>query len=103
MVDEKDECIRRRAYELWESEERPRGEDIRHWMQAENEFQFNEFQAPGPANVPAAKDLPAGADEDQPDSLNEGIESPAIQDTPELEITIGTQPAGASVRKAEGP
>ncbi len=38
MCDETDDCIRQRAYELWESEERPHGEDIRHWMLAEDEF-----------------------------------------------------------------
>jgi hypothetical protein len=32
------ESISRRAYELWEQEGRPDGNDLRHWLQAEQEL-----------------------------------------------------------------
>lgn len=32
------ETISRRAYELWEQEGRPEGNDMRHWFQAEQEL-----------------------------------------------------------------
>jgi hypothetical protein len=32
------EAIRRRAYEIWESEGRPEGRDHIHWLRAEAEF-----------------------------------------------------------------
>jgi len=32
------EAISRRAYEIWESEGRPEGCDLRHWLQAEEEL-----------------------------------------------------------------
>jgi hypothetical protein len=34
MEDDQEELIRRRAYEIWEQEGRPTGEDMRHWLQA---------------------------------------------------------------------
>jgi hypothetical protein len=32
------EAISRRAYELWEQDGRPDGNDLRHWLQAEKEL-----------------------------------------------------------------
>jgi hypothetical protein len=32
------DAISRRAYELWEQEGRPEGNDMRHWLQAEKEL-----------------------------------------------------------------
>ena len=37
-IDEMQEYIQRRAYELWESEGRPTGRDQAHWLQAESEI-----------------------------------------------------------------
>ncbi|ASP86726.1 DUF2934 domain-containing protein (plasmid) [Sinorhizobium meliloti] len=37
--DEKQERIRRRAYEIWERHGRPDGEQDRHWQQAEKELE----------------------------------------------------------------
>src|SRR4051812_44434814 len=31
--------VSRRAYEIWENEGRPDGNDLRHWLQAEQELQ----------------------------------------------------------------
>jgi len=38
MIPNKNEKIRRRAYEIWESEGRPEGADLRHWQQACDEL-----------------------------------------------------------------
>lgn len=53
MEHDREEQIRRRAYELWESEERPQGEDIRHWMQAAQELEADE-----PPPIAASRDGP---------------------------------------------
>ena len=38
MATDKQEMIRRRAYEIWESEGRPQGAHLRHWLQASKEL-----------------------------------------------------------------
>lgn len=38
IEDDREEQIRRRAYQIWESEERPLGEDVRHWMRVAEEI-----------------------------------------------------------------
>ncbi len=38
-TDDKEERIRRRAYEIWERDGRPDGEHERHWHQAEKELE----------------------------------------------------------------
>jgi hypothetical protein len=37
-VDEHKEKIRQRAYEIWEQEGRPHGEDLKHWLKAFEEI-----------------------------------------------------------------
>ena len=37
-MNEHEENIRRRAYEIWEQEGRPHGQDMKHWLQAFKEF-----------------------------------------------------------------
>src|SRR4051812_2084950 len=39
------DAISRRAYELWEQEGRPDGNDMRHWLQAEQELRGSESSA----------------------------------------------------------
>ncbi len=36
---ETSDTVRKRAYEIWESEGRPHGRHIDHWLQAESELQ----------------------------------------------------------------
>jgi len=38
VMNEHQENIRRRAYEIWEQEGRPHGQDMKHWLQAFKEF-----------------------------------------------------------------
>ncbi|CAN7439344.1 DUF2934 domain-containing protein [Rhizobium sp. LjRoot258] len=37
-MNEHEEKIRRRAYEIWEQEGRPHGQDMKHWLEAFKEF-----------------------------------------------------------------
>lgn len=38
MAYDREETIRLRAYEIWENEGYPNGQDLRHWRQAEQEI-----------------------------------------------------------------
>ena len=40
MAIDRDEQIRRRAYEIWESEGCPEGAELRHWQQASDEVEW---------------------------------------------------------------
>lgn len=52
-----EERIRQRAYEIWEQEGRPHGDDLKHWMQA-----FKEIAERGdPARAKAARTKKAAA------------------------------------------
>ena len=91
MENEKEDQIRRRAYEIWESEERPVGEDIRHWLQAYEELRYP--NAPGEQRLdspdePTASEPKANAD---------------LTEFRELEITTGEKPAALEVKRTEGP
>ncbi len=37
-MNEREESIRRRAYEIWEQEGRPHGQEMEHWLRAFKEF-----------------------------------------------------------------
>jgi hypothetical protein len=60
----KEDRIRQRAYEIWEREGRPQGEDMKHWLQAFQEIAAS-AEADGQAvkksrgKKPAALDAPA--------------------------------------------
>ncbi len=47
--------IRRRAYEIWEREGRPHGEDMRHWLQAFQAIAASTDATSKPAKKPRAK------------------------------------------------
>ena len=48
-----DDAVSRRAYEIWESEGRPEGCDLRHWLQAKQELGQN--YAGGDGSTDAAR------------------------------------------------
>jgi hypothetical protein len=104
MAVDRDEWIRRRAYETWESEERPQGEDIKHWMQALDEFNAQNWEKDADKAESDPADLPAGADEDRGKDVAD-VEPPAHDRAPEDagDITTGEEPAGKAVSAAEGP
>ena len=63
------ESISRRAYEIWEREGRPEGQDLRHWLQAEQELGIQRAgegaptsSSSGQSSNPAA--LPRGTNTD---------------------------------------
>ncbi|MGF6232402.1 hypothetical protein QFZ27_006357 [Inquilinus ginsengisoli] len=59
MSDDRDEQIRRRAYEIWEALGRPEGGQQQHWAEAEAEILADEGTGTGSA--------PEGAEELDPD------------------------------------
>ncbi|WEX10435.1 DUF2934 domain-containing protein [Chelativorans sp. AA-79] len=54
MTTEREDRIRRRAYELWEQEGRPEGREWDHWVQAAREVEAEEggHAGPGGAEIP---------------------------------------------------
>lgn len=79
--------IRQRAYEIWEQEGRPHGDDLKHWMQA-----FKEIAEGGdPARAKAARTKKAAAAASRPAakkkssaSAEEKKSDPASQSVPTL-------------------
>ncbi len=55
MSDDRQERIRKRAHEIWESEGRPHGAHDRHWHQAAAEIDATAAKPAGSASKPAAK------------------------------------------------
>ncbi|MGV2186559.1 DUF2934 domain-containing protein [Rhizobium rhizogenes] len=51
MQDPREDKIRLRAYQIWEDEGRPEGEELAHWYRADGEFQPDEN--PMQANQPS--------------------------------------------------
>ncbi|MDR6670230.1 DUF2934 domain-containing protein [Rhizobium sp. 1399] len=51
----KEDRIRQRAYEIWEREGRPDGEDMRHWLQAFQEIAASADADSQPAGKSRAK------------------------------------------------
>jgi hypothetical protein len=41
-MNDRDERIRQRAYQIWEEEGRPEGQETRHWEEASREFSSEE-------------------------------------------------------------
>ncbi|WP_309085207.1 DUF2934 domain-containing protein [Chelativorans sp.] len=61
MSSEKEEKIRRRAYEIWESEGRPHGREWDHWLQAARELQAEEGGFAEGEDIPEMpEDFPEG-------------------------------------------
>jgi hypothetical protein len=68
------EEISRRAYEIWESEGRPEGCDLRHWLQAEQELSAHHARNGQETSRPG--DYRQSRDTDQP---LQGTRSGAVQ------------------------
>ena len=50
MSDDREAQIRRRAYEIWEQEGRPHGEELSHWIKAFEEIESGTEKAAKPAS-----------------------------------------------------
>lgn len=64
MKTDKEELIRKRAYELWERAGRPEGDGFKHWFQAVEEFQsakINGVEVLENAAVLGESDEPSGS------------------------------------------
>lgn len=103
MSIERDEAIRRRAFEIWESEERPHGEDIRHWMEAEDELRADELAREVSAYPQEVDKMPAGADEERGQASASDSASSDSTKTPDVKITTGERPVEMSIKETEGP
>lgn len=104
------EQIRRRAYEIWESEGRPEGADIRHWRQACAELDGdNDHQMPLDEIDRDEAALLQGAGEIGDLDPDSGTSRPAKKKPSsksaarEAEITTGEKPSGQKIKKTKGP
>jgi Protein of unknown function (DUF2934) len=98
MASDREKEIRQRAYELWEQEGKPHGDDLRHWLKALEQF--------GNGAVPPAKSK-------RTDRAKAPAEIPALKvpqaKTPRtakeraVEITTGKEPPSKQVKRVEGP
>jgi len=73
------EAISRRAYELWEKDGRPDGNDLRHWLQAEQELRGSAAGSTSQRNG------------------NDGVTG-RYTDTPQTRAPAATKPAAAPAR-----
>ncbi|MGO8917630.1 MAG: DUF2934 domain-containing protein [Stellaceae bacterium] len=64
MESDRERLIRERAYEIWESEGRPKGRDVEHWRQAAAEIA---------AAAPAAATPPAPAPQAPPQRRSRAV------------------------------
>ena len=66
MMNDHDEQIRRRAYELWESEGRPHGRDAEHWQRAREEIERQVgVSGTGAAHMSSLQGLSSGPTQDR--------------------------------------
>ncbi|MDL2410825.1 DUF2934 domain-containing protein [Rhizobium calliandrae] len=117
MAVDRNERIERRAYEIWESEGRPDGSDLRHWQQACDELDGDDLHET-PQDRQGIDDrgdaaLLQGAGESG--DINQSRKKfPRSKKTPkglrfsaapmpEIEITTGEKPSRQKIKKTEGP
>lgn len=116
MAANKHEQIRRRAYEIWESEGRPEGANLRHWQQACEELggdsdhetpqELDEFDRDDAALLQGAgesSDIDPGSGK-SPRVREKSKDAPSPKPAaPEVEITTGEKPSRQKIKKTEGP
>jgi hypothetical protein len=92
------DAISRRAYELWESEGRPEGADLRHWLQAEQEL--NRGNTTTATSETAASNMDATSS-NSGTNLN-GTAPSRNSDVTPLQGTRAAAAAGASAKRGSG-
>ncbi|NRP74521.1 hypothetical protein ILFOPFJJ_05443 [Ensifer psoraleae] len=116
MVANKHEQIRRRAYEIWESEGRQEGANLRHWQQACEELggnsdhetpqELDEVDRADAAPLQGAEgsgDIDLGSGK-SPRARKKPNNAPSPKPAvPEVEITTGEKPSRQKIKKTEGP
>ncbi|MDL2403957.1 DUF2934 domain-containing protein [Rhizobium mayense] len=117
MAVDRHERIQRRAYEIWESEGRPEGADLRYWQQACDELDGDDLhETPqdrqGKDDRDDAALLQGAGESGYIDRSRE--KSPRSKKTPknsqssarsmpEIEITTSEKPSRQKIKKTEGP
>lgn len=89
-----DERIRQRAYQIWEEEGRPDGEDFHHWFRAVEEIKAEHGDEDRPAQLVAGTDVAAASAAERPDD-REAANQPHTGN-----IVAGK---GSAAERAEGP
>ncbi|MGO4570076.1 DUF2934 domain-containing protein [Rhizobium sp. 2YAF20] len=98
MAYDREPEIRKRAYELWEQEGKPEGDDLRHWLMALE--QFGNGAAP-PARAKRTARPRASAEIPAETALQP--KKPRAAKEPAVEITKGKEPPSKQVKRVEGP
>jgi len=88
-MNQREENISRRAYEIWEQEGRPHGQDMKHWLQAFKEFgEQADHAAGGVSAKPGAKTKSAKPRA----AAKSAAEKPAAKKTKAASIAITAAP-----------
>lgn len=82
-----DDRIRRRAYQIWEEEGWPHGQDAEHWRRAEHEV----AQGAGPGPEPAAKE-----------DRSRAVAPPKSRKRPGASAKLGGTPSAPAAGKGRG-
>jgi hypothetical protein len=97
MANDREQEIRKRAYELWEQEGKPHGNDLRHWLKALEQF--------GKGAAPPAKSKRTArpkASAEIPAETVPQAKKPRTTKDPAVEITTGKELPGKPVKRVEG-
>ncbi len=71
MENSREDKVRLRAYQIWEDEGRPEGEDIAHWYRAEGEIEPEEHADQGQMDSKPSE-------EEETESVTHAIEAPQM-------------------------
>ncbi|WP_207478782.1 DUF2934 domain-containing protein [Arenibaculum pallidiluteum] len=112
-MDDREDRIRQRAYEIWEKEGRPEGRHDQHWSQAETEDRpsgdMPPDDMPAPGGIPSRDDLRRGdrldtAADRARDAVSETAPEGAAGESPDgLGTRIGTNVAEAQNMEGSSP
>lgn len=80
------ECIRKRAYEIWEQEGRPEGREEEHWKQAAREMALDSDHTEGGDRANSLNDDPSAARSTRVPTTRRFDESRAILPVPEARL-----------------
>jgi hypothetical protein len=97
MSNDREQEIRHRAYELWEQEGKPHGDDLRHWLKALE--QFGNGAAPPAKSKRKAR--PKASAEIPAETATQAKKPKAKE--PAVEITTGKEPPSKQIKRVEGP
>jgi hypothetical protein len=114
METDKSEQVRQRAYEIWQEEGCPPGEDLRHWLRAASELEAPEVSAAIGDDLSVlgeqqstkgkGKATKNGAAAKGTDVRAKGKGAQAgVADSPAVEITTGKEPPRKKIKRTEGP